>query len=353
MKHPLIPSLVLAAFGVGALHLPVAAAEPARAVVAHGIALLPLDFYLDHRDALDLSKDQVREIQGIVQGMREPGERMEAEMRERTQALHEAIQQNPVDQERVMQSFEKVLQAENQMKMLQFRTRLAMRSQLTAEQYSKAAALAKEGGVARGGRNAGELNASLQQVRDEIRKRSGGDLPREVVEKLERIEQAAKQGRVDEAREQLTGMLRHLREESGVRASAQGQRPGGAERPAGEIEQRMRMIAEKMEKTTDPAQREQLQQQMRKLRENGQHARVGAGRDRSDSAPQGGGGDLKMRIQQIAEKAEHAKNPEVRERLQGAVRGLREAAESGDREAVEKIMRAIEPVLRESNQPRE
>ena len=315
---------------------------------------LPLDFYPKHREALGLSDDQVREMQGIAQGMREPAEKIEAEMRERTKALHEAVQQNPVDREKVMHSFEKVLQAENQMKMLQFRTRIAMRGQLTPEQYSKAAALAKKEGVARGGGSAGELQAKLQQVREELRKRTGGsELPREIVEKLERIEQAAKQGRVDEAREQLDAILRHLREESGSRPPAQGKRPEGASQPGGEVEQRMRMLAEKMEKTTDPEQREQLQQQMRKLRENQQRASAGTDRKRPEGAAQADGAELKKRIHQIAEMAERTDNPEVRERLQGAVRGLREAAESGNREAIEKIMRSIEPVLRESGKPRE
>ncbi|MEQ1859208.1 MAG: periplasmic heavy metal sensor [Chthoniobacteraceae bacterium] len=296
MKHKLIPSLVLAALSVGALHQRGAAEEPSRAAVAHGIVFLPLDFYPKHREALGLSEEQVREMHGIAEGMRAPAEKIEAEIRERTKALHEAVGQNPVDREKVMHSFERVLQAENEMKMLQFRTRIAMRSQLTPEQYAKVAALVKHGAKkesgARDGASEGGIHEPLQKVREQLRKRAGGgDLPRDVVEKLEQIEQMAKQGRVDEAREQLEGILRHLRDESSSARPPEGKRP--------------------------------------------------------DGAPQAGGEELKKRIHRIAEAAEQTDNAEVRERLQDAVRRLREAAESGNREVVDDIMRSVEPMLPE------
>ena len=345
MKYKLIPSLVAAALAAGAFPQPTSAAEPASDSVFHGVLFLPLDFYPKHREALGLSDDQMRELQRIAGEMREPAEKIEAAMQERTKALHEAIAQNPVEPGKAMERFQQVLQAENEMKMLQFRTRIAMRSVLKPGQYEKVAALAKQENASREGGPGGELQRKFQQLREAIHQRvGGGEVPRELVEKLEQIEQMAKQGRVDEARAQIEAMLGHLREDRGPRESAEGKRAGGAE-----MEQQMRKLHEQMERTSDPEQRERLQQQMHKMQEAQERSRGGAEAKRPEAgAPRDGENALEKHMQAIAEVAKRTDDPEKRERLEGALKGLHEALKAGNREAVEKILHAIEPVLRDA-----
>ncbi len=316
------------------------AAEPSRATVAHGIIFLPLDFYLKNREALGLNEDQVREMDRIAEELRESGEKIE-------------VAQNPVDQDKVMGSFERLLQAENEMKMLQFRARIAMRKVLTPEQFEKVQGLAKKAVTSRGGAAGGDVREMFEQVRRGIGKRSGGgEPPRELVEKLEQVEQAVKHGRGEEAKRQLEGMLRHLREERGSREPEKAKRAEGSERKRDGIDQEMREIAEAIERTTDPEQRERLQKQMGKLRENQEPSRGASEARRPDegSAPAGAEG-LEKRMRAIGEVAKRTDNPELRERLEGALKRLREAKEAGNREAIDDIMHAIEPLLRDLPRP--
>jgi Spy/CpxP family protein refolding chaperone/ribosomal protein S20 len=350
MKNKLGISILIATLTAGALRQPVMAEEPSRATVAYGVIFLPLDFYAKHREALGLSEDQMHELQRIAEGMREPAQKLEGLMHERTKAMHEAISQNPIDPEKAMDRFQEVLKAENEMKALQFRARIAMRKVLTSEQFSKVGSIVKKAAAAQGGAASGEMREMFEQVRREIAKRSGGGAPpRELVEKLEQIEQAVKHGHEEEAKQQLKGILHQLREEHGSGEPAKAKRAEGSERPGAGIEQEMRKIAEAIEHTTDPEQRERLQKQMGKLRESQERARASSGGKRPDEGAAGAEG-LEKRMREIAEAAKRTDNPERRERLQGALKALREATESGNREAIQDIMRAIEPVLREVSQ---
>ena len=71
--------------------------EPAHVTVAHGIMFLPLNFYPKHREELGLSEDQIREMQHILESLRQPNEGLARELRERTQALQEVISENSVN----------------------------------------------------------------------------------------------------------------------------------------------------------------------------------------------------------------------------------------------------------------
>ena len=57
-------------------------------------------------------------------------------------------------------------------------------------------------------------------------------------------------------------------------------------------------------------------------------------------------GGLEERARKFAEAAQRTEDPKTREQLQGAVQRLRQAAESGDRAALEKVLDESEPILR-------
>lgn len=328
MKLKLIPALVAAAIVLGAArHSYVHADEPAKVEVRYGIAFLPLDFYLDRREQLGLSEEQAQEMQKILSGLREPSEKLSRMLQERAEALREAIGQNPPDAEKAMEGFKGVMEVENEMKALGFRARMAMRSVLRPEQYEKVNAMVSQAASGKHGAESGELREKLNQVRREIAERSGGKPPREVLEQLEQIEQAAKDGHTAEAGKRLDALLRGL--------------AGGKESGHGNVKEQMRKLEAAMKDATDPEQREKIEQQMRRLRE----AHEGEGRPGEDKKQTKGGEEVEQTIRRIAEAAERADNPEVREQLMGAVRKLKEAAESGNHQAAKEILQAIKPLV--------
>jgi Spy/CpxP family protein refolding chaperone len=285
MKPTRSLSLALSILTATALPLLAQEAKPG-ANAARGAAFRALEYLPKFREELGLKDDQMQAMQRIAEGMQEPARRLEAEMRERAGNLEVAVAKEPVDQERVMDLFRAVLKAENEMKVLHFQSRLAMRKVLTTEQYAKLQTLAAKG-ADKGGAPAGDLRERFEQVKREIAKRTAGsEPPREVAEMLGQIERALREGRAEEAKQRLGEILHNLKAEHGSRGPAEPARAG----------------AEALEK----------------------------------------------RAREVAEVAQRTDNPELRERLQGAMKGLQEAAKSGNREAMEQILRAIEPVLREA-----
>lgn len=292
MKAKLIPSLAIAIAIASSCPQPACAAEPTPVAVSHGIGFLPLDFYPKHREELGISNDQVREMQKLVGRMREPGEKLESMMRERAKALQEAVGQNPVDVEKAMERFEDVMQAENEMKSLQSRTRMELRTVLHPEQYEKVRAMAVKAQPSHESAAFGGLHDKLRQVREEIGKRSGGKVPHELMEKLEQIEQFARQGHAAEAKEQLDGFLHKL---AGAKESGHPEKGG--------IQQQLAKMEEAMKSTSDPEQRERIEQQMRKLRETHE---AGKGHE---GAKRQGGEEIEKQMHRIAEAAEHSDRP--------------------------------------------
>ena len=293
--------------------------------VAYGIAFLPLDFYPKHREQLGLSDDQVREMAQIVARMREPGERLQAEIQERAKMLQEAIAENPVNTEQAMERFQLVMQAETEMKSLQFRTRMALRKVLRPEQYDQVRELAVKSNMGREAGPSDAMHEKLRLVREKISKYIGGPLPQELVEKLERIEQLAKKGNMAEAEEHLDALLRSLK--------------GDKESGAANIKEQIQKLEAAAKKTSDSAAQEQIEQQIRRLSEMQESGHADE-RARSER-----GGELERQMRRIAEAAERSDNPEVREKLQGALRKLNEAAEAGNPEVVGDILRAVSPLL--------
>jgi Spy/CpxP family protein refolding chaperone len=359
---------------------PTAAQQPAS--VQHGVLFLPPDFYHKHREALGISEDQLREMQRIAEESFKPAGDLQAEMRKRTEALHEAIARHPADPDEAAQRLRQVLEIEDQLKSMQLRAKVAMRNVLSPDQFEGLKRLvAKMQGERGGGVTAG-LKEKFERLKQEIKHRTGGgEPPRAMIDRLERIESAARDGRVEEAERQVDALARQLEggEESGQadaggisqrlqrmeealrNTTDPGQREriqqqmrqlreqqgsdrsdGGAGRSGGErggIQQQLQRLEEALKDTDDPARREQIQQQMRRLRES-----QGMGK-----GPEGGrargGQELEQQIRRVAETAERTDNPEVREKLQGAVAKLREAAAAGNQAVVDDIFRAIKPLL--------
>jgi hypothetical protein len=135
------------------------------------------------------------------------------------------MSQDSIDPKTAMELFEAVLKVENELKALQFRNGIKMRNLLKPDQVAKLRPIASKDKASGIAATSGVLDEKLQQLRSEIRKRShGGEPPRDVVARLEQIEQLARQGRVGEARTQIDQMLRDLRNPAGPAASVDSER---------------------------------------------------------------------------------------------------------------------------------
>lgn len=301
------------------------AEEPARASVAYGIIFLPLDFYAKHGEALGLDKDQMREMQQIMEGLREPGEKLAALQGERVTALQEAVAQNPVDREQATERFKAVMQVENEMKTLQFQARMKMRAVLRPEQFEKVRAQVAEAAEKSG--DSGALPAKFQKVREAVNQRFGGNVPKELVSKLEKIAESARQGHVTEAEQHLDAVLQYLSDDN--RFGKDG------------VKQQFRMLEEALKTTTDPAKREQIEQKMRQLKESHSVDKSSTDASKKDTDP------LEQKIQYIAKMAEQTDNPELREQLGQAIEKLEVAAEAGDKDAVNEILKAVQQLLKD------
>jgi hypothetical protein len=343
-----IPALTLTVLTTATFTCTVTAEEPSRATVK-GAVFLPFDFYPKHREALRLNEEQVREMRRIAESMRDSGHKLEAERRKRTQALQDVMAHHPVEPENAMEPFRAVLETENEMKQLQFRNALAMRKLLSPEQIATLESLAKQQG-GEGGDAQRAIRERLDQVRAEIHKRAGGgEPPREVMERFKQIEQAARQGRLGEAKEQLGAMLRHLRDEPGSRWSGEGKPSKDPKRPKAEAEEQIQSIQQKLEHADNPEDRERLQQKLSKLRalEERDPSSLEPSISKKEKASRDDDEGQEKRVREGEESAKRTNEHELRERLQVALRRLREATESESPEALKKIMRTIEPALRE------
>lgn len=248
-------------FALSVLCLTVAAMSPASAqkpaFAQHGVLFLPPDFYHDHREELGLNENQLREMQHIAEESFKPAEGLQAEMRKRTEALHESLAQHPANPDEAAQRLRQVLEIENQLKAIQLRAKVAMRNVLSAEQFEKLKQLVAKSQAGRGEGATAGLKEKFEQLKRELQRRTGGGKPpRELVERLEQIERAARDGRVQEAEQQVDALLRQL---AGSKESGPPDKGG--------IQQQLQKMEEALRNTDDPEKRERIQQQIRKLRE--------------------------------------------------------------------------------------
>jgi hypothetical protein len=211
MKRRYLEALVIATLLMGGIAHQTSAGEGGRETTGQAAIFLPFDFYPRHREELGLNEEQVREMQRIADSTRESAQILEGERGKRTKALQETMSRNPVSVESAMERFQAVLEAENELKSLQFRSGIEMRNTLRPEQLKNLHALATKDGASRGVAMRADFSERLRQLRAEIHKLSGGEPSPEVVEQIKEIEQAARDGRFGQAKNQLEQLLRRLR----------------------------------------------------------------------------------------------------------------------------------------------
>jgi hypothetical protein len=395
-RHPLLPTLIATALITGGLSQSAPAEEPPRRAPAGPPMLIPFEAYAKHREAIGLSDDQVKELSRIAEGMGEAGRKLEGERRERTEALQEAVSQRPIELEKAMERFQAVLKVEDEMKALQFRSGLAVQNLLSPEQAAKLQAIAAKVQGSRDGsalgNDASAVREKLEQLKGELRKRGGGELSKETVNSLERVEQAAQAGKLEEARKQLEGLLAQLGQEGDARRK--GTKETADRQPsAADIERMISKTKSELAEASDPEKRERLQQQLAKLhamqerlatastperpeksafKGEGENKEKGTFKkgdsETKEKGPFKGDGETKLKSKQpdgqekgalkgegevkgkFDKNAENTKRPdlELRKRVEVALAEFQEAKAAGNREGMEKITKSIESLLRES-----
>ncbi len=366
-RPPVLPALILIALAAGSLSQSAPAEEPSRRPPAAPFMLFPFEAYAKHREAIGLNEDQVKEMGRIAEGMGDAARKLENERRERTEALQETVSQHPIDMEKAMTRFQAVLQVENEMKALQFRSGLAVQNLLSPEQAAKAQAIAAKTQGSRDGTNAeaGAVREKLEQLKGELRKRGGGELPKEAVGSLERVEQAAQAGKMDEAKKQLEGLLAQLAHAGEARGKDKKETGGNAQPSLAEIQEQASKVKAKLAETTDPELRERLQQQLAKfhsmqerLAGAADHPEKGAFKGDGEKGKQADGQEKgaakgdgetkdKGKFDKNAENAKRA-DPELRKQVEIALGAFQEAKAAGNREGMEKIAKAVESLLENS-----
>ena len=100
--------------------------------------LFPPDFLFAQRDALGLSETQLQDFQAIVQDVQPKFEALKGQLEERAKAFQEILHQPKPEIAQVEEKLRNKLAQENEMKVLQVRLMLDLRSKLTTEQVDKA-----------------------------------------------------------------------------------------------------------------------------------------------------------------------------------------------------------------------
>ena len=96
--------------------------------------LFPPNVILEHQDELNLSKDQFAAIRAAVVEVQANVAEHEWDLREAYQRAMADLDESPVDEEKVLENIDAVLQAENNVKKLQVAMLIRLRNLLTDEQ---------------------------------------------------------------------------------------------------------------------------------------------------------------------------------------------------------------------------
>ncbi len=124
--------LLLAAFLLGTA--PVYAEGPKRDVFQG--KLFPPNVILEHKAALDLSKEQFTQIRATVVEVQAGVAEHEWDMQEAYQAVMRELDKTPVDEKRVLEHATAALLAENEVKKKQMAMLVRLRNLLTADQVA-------------------------------------------------------------------------------------------------------------------------------------------------------------------------------------------------------------------------
>lgn len=176
--------------------------------------LFPPDFLVAQREALGLSDAQLQDIQTIMQDIQPKFESLKGQLEERAKAFQEALHQPQPDLAQTEAKLRSLLAQENEMKVLQVRLMLSLRSKLTTEQLDKARQLRQQaagkdphdGAVQRLQKKFEELRAAIEQ------RAFGGAPPEEIVKQVGEIQKLAQGGQPLEAERQIDQLIAKLRE---------------------------------------------------------------------------------------------------------------------------------------------
>jgi Spy/CpxP family protein refolding chaperone len=176
--------------------------------------LFPPDFLMAQREALGLSDAQLQDIQATMQDIQPKFESLKGQLEERGKAFQEALRQPQPDLAQTEEKLRALLAQENEMKVLQVRLMLNLRSKLTAEQLDKARQMRQQAaGKDPHDGTAQRLQKKFEQLRTAIEERAfGGAPPEEIVKQVGEIQKLAQNGHPLEAERQIDQLILKLRE---------------------------------------------------------------------------------------------------------------------------------------------
>ncbi|MCI0540318.1 MAG: periplasmic heavy metal sensor [Verrucomicrobiales bacterium] len=159
--HPHLVSIV----ALLALALCSRATEPAGDLKS---ALPAPEFYVKHRQALNLTAEQGSGLQAVLDTQKREFRPAEAEVTARSRELSAAVEDTSLPAAEVTRKLQALLQAENRAKEIRFDASLAARRLLTPEQWAKANSLAASASA----RSAAPAAAGVPEAtREDLRKK--------------------------------------------------------------------------------------------------------------------------------------------------------------------------------------
>jgi Spy/CpxP family protein refolding chaperone len=178
--------------------------------------LFPPDFLIAQREALGLNETQLQDLQAIVQDVQPKFESLKTQLEDRGKALKEALHQPHPDSAQAEDKMRALLAQETEMKLLQLRLMLGLRSKLTPEQVDKARQLRPQYSGADHNPLEGlqqRLQAKFEKLKAAVEARAaGGQPPEELINKAHEIQQLVQNNKPLEAERQLDALLSTLPE---------------------------------------------------------------------------------------------------------------------------------------------
>jgi Spy/CpxP family protein refolding chaperone len=172
--------------------------------------IFPPEFLNAHREAIGLSEAQIQAIGATVQEAEASFQQHKSQLDDRAKALQEVLRQPQPEAAQAEEKLRALLAQENEIKVAHLRIMLKVRSQLTAEQLTKARAV-RDQLVAQAASESEvreRLQKKLQQLRTAVEARAtGGQVPQEIVDRAGQIQQLLRDGKVPEAERQLDELL--------------------------------------------------------------------------------------------------------------------------------------------------
>jgi hypothetical protein len=134
MKHGIKTSIPLLAICLFLLSSIAQAQGPGNQKDVFKGKLFPPNIILEHQDELGLSKEQFTAIRAAVVEVQANVAEHEWDLREAYQQVLSALDESPVDEDKVLNNVDAALRAENQVKKLQVAMLIKLRNLLTDEQ---------------------------------------------------------------------------------------------------------------------------------------------------------------------------------------------------------------------------